>query len=215
LKAALLVFLGYELMAGLFLYNVSVGSDSMAPSIDRGERVLVSPLAYGPGSAFFDGRLPGLGLPARGDVVLVEPAYFHRAGTFRQVSLLDGRLPYDRGPGLKRVIAVPGDAVYMRDYQYFIRAAGAAHFLSEGEVSGKLYEAPAPALPEGWDGDMPLGGTMGSADEPLVIASGHYFVSSDTRAARNDSADFGPVPLDRIVAKVVLRYWPLSRLGSP
>ncbi len=228
LKATLLVFLGYELMAGLFVYSVSTDSDSMSPAIERGDRVIVSPLAYGPTSTLFSGRLPGLGAPARGDIVLVEPSYYPKLSafegildslirffTFRQVSITSGRLHYDRGPGFKRVIAVPGDSLYMKAYQYYVKAPGETHFLSEAEMSGKLYEAPPPELPDGWYEEMPLGGTLASPEKPIVLGQNEYFVASDNRSARDDSADYGPVPLDRIKAKALLRYWPLSRLGSP
>lgn len=40
-------------------------------------------------------------------------------------------------------------------------------------------------------------------------------VRGDNRENSCDSSVWGPLPKDRLVAKVVLRYWPLERFGRP
>jgi signal peptidase I len=40
-------------------------------------------------------------------------------------------------------------------------------------------------------------------------------VRGDFREQSCDSSVWGPLPKDRLVAKVVFRYWPLDRLGTP
>lgn len=40
-------------------------------------------------------------------------------------------------------------------------------------------------------------------------------VRGDFREQSCDSTVWGPLPRDRLVAKVVFRYWPLDRLGTP
>lgn len=40
------------------------------------------------------------------------------------------------------------------------------------------------------------------------------WVLGDQRQRSRDSREFGPVPLERIVGRVVLRYWPPSRAGA-
>ena len=40
-----------------------------------------------------------------------------------------------------------------------------------------------------------------------------YFVLGDNRSGSNDSRDWGPVPLENVIGKVWLTYWPFSDLG--
>lgn len=40
-------------------------------------------------------------------------------------------------------------------------------------------------------------------------------VRGDFREQSCDSSVWGPLPQDRLVAKIVFRYWPLDRLGTP
>ena len=45
------------------------------------------------------------------------------------------------------------------------------------------------------------------------VPAGSYFLLGDNRAGSCDSRAFGPVPKRDIVGRVVLVYWPPSRLG--
>jgi signal peptidase I len=48
---------------------------------------------------------------------------------------------------------------------------------------------------------------------PVRVPAGRYFVLGDNRADSSDSRAFGSVRRSQIVARVVLLFWPLSRLG--
>lgn len=90
---------------------------------------------------------------------------------------------------IKRVIGVPGDEVRL--------AAGVVY------VNGQVVEEPyvvEPCRGDGCDGQWQLG-----RDE--------YFVMGDNRNHSMDSRTFGPIRSDLLEGVVVLRYWPLSKLG--
>jgi signal peptidase I len=98
------------------------------------------------------------------------------------------RMP-DRGPELliKRIIGLPGETVEIRNGTVYI---------NEQPVE-------EPYLVRRTD----------SAYGPTQIPEGYVFVMGDNRGASNDSRVFGPVPLDRVVGRAWLSYWPLEFLG--
>lgn len=98
------------------------------------------------------------------------------------------RLP-DRGPELliKRVIALPGETIEIHDGKVYIDG----HPLDEPYLNHRT------------------GGSFG----PLTIPEGQVFVMGDNRGASNDSRSFGPVPLENIVGRAWLSYWPPDHLG--
>lgn len=90
-------------------------------------------------------------------------------------------------PLIKRVIGLPGDTVEIK--------AGSVY------VSGtKLDE---PYLNQTTTGNMPA----------QIVPEGHVFVLGDNRCCSNDSRYFGMVPMENIVGRAWLRYWPPSAIG--
>ena len=59
-------------------------------------------------------------------------------------------------------------------------------------------------------GEEPRGGGAGSG-----AAGGWWLASDNPGAGAVDSARFGPVPPELIVARVLLRYWPVRRRRKP
>ncbi len=96
--------------------------------------------------------------------------------------------PYD--DLIKRVIGLPGDVVEGHDGQVFVN----------GEALVEPY----------LDADVRI-----SDFAPTEIPAGHVFVMGDNRGDSTDSRVFGPIPVDRIEGEAFIRYWPLSRLGTP
>jgi len=97
----------------------------------------------------------------------------------------DVQIPY-----VKRVVAVAGDTVELR--------------------GGRLYVNGQPR-----DFVGAHGATVAQSPEikyPLKIQEGYFFALGDNREASSDSRSFGPQPDDRIIGKVILRFWPLDRL---
>lgn len=96
--------------------------------------------------------------------------------------------PYD--DLIKRVIGLPGDTVEGRGNQVFIN----------GEALVEPY----------LDADVVIRDFA-----PVEVPVDHVFVMGDNRSNSSDSRVFGPINIDRIEGEAFLRYWPLSRVGTP
>lgn len=49
---------------------------------------------------------------------------------------------------------------------------------------------------------------------PTTVPDGHMFVLSDNRGNAQDSRLLGPIPLEKVYARVSIRWWPLAGLGA-
>jgi signal peptidase I len=154
-----------------------VPSPSMEPTIAAGARVLVDKGAYRTGPV------------RRGDVVVFVD-------------------PNDRSRDyIKRVVALPGDVVEIRDDEVFVNGERLQNGDPASDVSGgRLLEETNAGrtyrvLLAPWsDGHAP--GTFA----PSRVPNGSCFVLGDNRRRSVDSRDVGPVPLADIVGRVA-RWW--------
>ena len=103
-----------------------VPTGSMKPTIQEGDRVVVNKLAYDLKVPFTMIELAKWGDPKRGDIVVLFS-------------------PEDGVRLVKRVVAVPGDRIEMRNEQLFVNGQ-AAHWtaLGSGRVANSRAEPTAP-----------------------------------------------------------------------
>lgn len=156
-------FLVFLCLFGVFRTAVAdwnpIPSGSMRPNLLEGDVVLVNRLAFDLKLPLTDIIVTRLGEPARGDVV-----------TFSS--------PKDGTRLIKRIIALPGDVVQMRDERLTIngRAADYAYLGAVPELTGGGATTTALRLQE----------TMGPKERPILVMP-------QIGAARN----FGPVTVPR------------------
>jgi len=209
----LVVFISYEAVTGLFLSPRIAGSASMEPGIRSGDRVLVSPIVYGAHTIFSSKKLPGIVKPKRGDLVLVSPPYAKKRNSFADLFRPLIRffsfqmLAADDEAAIKRVVALPGDVVILKDSVITVNPGGNSHFLTEFELASRPYDILKAKLPEGWSGALPFSDSFSE----IKLGEGQYFFMSDNRGATNDSRSWGSLSEERILGKVILRFWPLFR----
>jgi signal peptidase I len=114
-------------------------------------------------------------------------------------------------PSIRRLVAFPGDSIYMEDFVLHVKAKGSTHYLTEYEVAGNTYNLTIDKLPENWTKDLPLSDHMAER----VLGANEYFVLCDNRITASDSRSWGSIPASRIKGKVLFRYWPFSHAGKP
>jgi len=150
-----------------------IPSGSMIPTLEIGDHILVNKLSYGLRMPFLERYLLQYDRPERGDVVVFV-------------------YPEDRSKDfIKRVIAVAGDTVELRNKKIFI--------------NGKQIEDPYGHF-AGYD---PHAGGVGSGDDyaPKTVPANHVFVMGDNRDRSYDSRFWGFVDLSDIRGKAFLIYW--------
>ena len=173
--------LGVALLLALAIRTVvvqafKIPSGSMLPTLQIGDHILVNKFLYGPRleiplTQMSLGRLPGLRKPRPGDVIVFI-------------------WPKDRSKDfIKRVIAVEGQTVEVRNRQVFI--------------DGKPWDDPHAT----WVMQRGLGGAAGDNYGPYTVPPDHVFVMGDNRDQSYDSRFWGPVPIADIKGEALVIYW--------
>jgi len=163
-----------------------IPSESMEPTLDVGQRVLVNRFLY----HFND--------PQIGDVVVFHPPAGADNGTEC------GKPPKVGEPCsqpteaeseqnfIKRIVAGPGDTLSVRNGHPVVNGV---------EKTDEPYTNPC--------------GSAGACNMPktIEIPADHYFMMGDNRGASDDSRFWGPVPEDWLIGQAFLTYWPVDRIG--
>jgi len=202
----IIVFLLITIVNSFILYPVMVKSSSMGENVSEGSCVFITPL---------------INAPKRGDVVLVQNGNSkllkRKEKIISQVlSFVTARklFPYinrnkmAETSDMRRVIGMPGDTIYMRDYVLYIKPADQTHFLTEFELIQKPYDLQIFSIPVMWDTSL---GAIGSFDE-IKLKAGEYFLLADDRVESTDSRLWGPSTSDRIKGKALICYFPFNRI---
>lgn len=179
--ALALPIVGHVLLVELAVKPYRVPSESMRPTLDYEDGVLVDRTG-----------LDGVDV---GDMVVFHPPAGADLGSQCGVphsprQACPRPTPEESSQSfLKRVVAGPGDTLSIR------RGHPVVNGVSQSD------EPYASACPRGPACNLPL---------PITIPPGHYFMLGDNRGASDDSRFWGPVPEDWIVGVVIARYSPLG-----
>lgn len=105
---------------------------------------------------------------------------------------------------VKRIIGLPGDKVeYKNDVLYINDKAVKEPYLDKYKVGLNK---------EKLTGDFTLKGISHGVND--VVPKDHIFVLGDNRKDSYDSRYFGFVPIENVVGKVNLRYWPIGEINT-
>jgi signal peptidase I len=190
LELVLIVAVALGLALGIQAFLVKpyrIPSESMVPTLQIGQRVLVNRL----GNRF--------GNPSVGDIVVFHPPVGAEQGNQcgggdpppGQVCLKPSRQEASV-TFIKRVVGVPGDRISIRN----------GHVIRNGKRVSEPYA-------------QPCGGTDGCTfPREVTVPAGHYFMMGDNRGSSDDSRFWGPVPRAWIIGQAFATYWPPKRIGT-
>ncbi|RKX79548.1 MAG: signal peptidase I [Spirochaetes bacterium] len=224
LKLSIVSFLIYIIITSFFVTSFSIGSVSMKPTLENGDRVLVSSLNYGPFIPFTKVRIKVQNRPQRGDIVIFKPPYIKNYKfplnilepivnffTLNSRSLLKDAAGHRIYPYMvKRVIGVPGDTVKIKDFLAYIKESGKSVYIRESSLIHGKYHVITDFNPSGWKEGLPFSGNM----DPVSLGKNEYILLGDNRPESSDSRSWGIVKFSRIMGKVIYRYEPLSKFGK-
>jgi signal peptidase I len=180
------VALGLALAIQAFLVKpYRIPSESMVPTLQVGQRVLVNRL----GNRFGD--------PHVGDIVVFHPPAGSESNTCGDDNRKPGAacdLPTKQRADvnfIKRIVAGPGDRLSIRN----------GHAYVNGKRQKDDFTRPCE------------GGTGCDFPTEIRIPAGHWFMMGDNRGESDDSRFWGPVPRDWIIGNAFATYWPPKRIG--
>jgi signal peptidase I len=196
IETVIFVLLTFFVFQGM-IQTFRIEGQSMEPNFHTRQYILVNKIVY----FHFDANaplrlLPGhealpqkviypFRMPERGDVVVLEAP---TTGSDQR--------PEDY---IKRVIGLPGETIQIRDGRVYINGKPLQEDLQDG---GYLM-----------DTTDCLGSSL---CQPYTIPEGHVVVLGDNRNNSQDSRAWGAeaaLPLDRVVGKAWLSYWPQPYWG--
>lgn len=123
-------------------------------------------------------------IPHRGDIIIFSQTGFS-VGSNKEKQLI------------KRVIGLPGERVVVNSG--VITLYNRQHPLGYNPDKSGLYNISAAK-------------TLGNVD--ITLKSNEVFVCGDNRSNSEDSRYFGPITLDKILGKLVLRILPINKAGG-
>lgn len=171
-----------------------IPSGSMEPTLEIGQRVLVNRIGM------------DLGKPSVGGIYVFHPPEVARdeeCGPTPHTIKLGSEacsqpVPKESSENfIKRLVAGPGDEIYIREGHVYLKKPGSSQFVREHDS----YIKECGASPEC---NLPV---------PITIPAGHWFMMGDNRGNSDDSRFWGPVPTSWIIGEAVATYWPPDRIG--
>ncbi len=184
----IIVALALGLALGIQAFIVKpyqIPSESMEPTLDVGQRVLVNRFLY----HFKD--------PEIGDIVVFHPPRGAEVGNACGAKRAPGAACDQPTPQradvnfIKRIVAGPGDRLRIENGVPVVNGVRAEEDFTR------------PCHPGG-ECNLPT---------EITIPADHYFMMGDNRGESDDSRFWGPVPRAWLIGKAFATYWPPKKVG--
>lgn len=167
-----------------FVQNFRVEGASMEPTLQTGQLLLINKAAY-----FHVEGTPLAGLlpaPSGGGTTR-----FLFTGPERGDIVVFQAPPQPEKDFIKRVIGLPGDTIVIRNGQVF--------------VNGTRLDEPYLHFTATY--------TYPANGQPFTVPPDRYFVLGDNRPNSSDSHVGWTVPVDYLIGKAWVSYWPIQQVG--
>ncbi len=222
IKFLIIFIIIYEIITSLLIGTLKTETASMNPTLSDNDLLVILPVFYSRNIMKYI-PVPGIREPERGDIVLYTPESakqlpwylsvpdsVYRFITFQKKSITD-HTSYQNSLSVKRIIALPGDTVSVKNNIIYIRERGTDHFKSEFELSNCEYNVSFSDQIENWGvRENPFSGNF----RDKTLKNNEYFLIGDNRDLTSDSRNTDPVKRNEIKGKIVFRYWPLKKIHA-
>ena len=207
------------ILASLLMYFVvqafKIPSGSMETTLRIGDHLFVNKFVYGVRIPMTDKRVMRLKPIKAGDIIVFrfptdDPESQHCGGSQYAKDFI------------KRVVAVGGDTVEVRDGHVLVNGVGRTDETYTQYLDSFRQDPPSMVPPPAeyqslWETgqlDLRLGDTMRDNFGPVKIPAGSYFMMGDNRDRSCDSRFWGPVDERFVKGKAWIIYWPPNRMGG-
>ena len=168
------------LIRGFIFEPVEVIGESMENALHTHQKVILYKLGY----YFYS--------PQRGDIIVLQIQegwlsfipFAYKIPFIKKIYPFPEEIDY-----IKRVIAVPGDTIDIKDGYVYVNGEK----LEEPYVKGRTFAR--------------------NGSYPVTVPPDKVFVLGDNRENSSDSRNIGFIDQKRIKGKAVFRFWPFSEIG--
>lgn len=188
LETAIFILLVFLIVRGV-VQNFKIEGQSMEPSLHTSQYILVNKIVY----FHFDLNAPLRLFPGNESL---PPRVVYPFGTPQRGDVVVFEYPQDLSKDyIKRVIGLPGERIEIRDGRVYINGI----LLDEPYLQGLQTTCrPSDSCGQG---------------RAVVVPPGTVYVLGDNRPNSSDSREWEALPLDRIIGKAWLSYWPRDYWG--
>jgi len=128
-----------------------------------------------------------------GDNIIVEKLS-HRFGKLKRGDIIVFKSPQDKRELVKRLVAVEGDTVEIKDGKVYVNG----EMFLIGDPEDEPYTPPA----------------LDPEQNKITIPEGYIYVLGDNRPYSLDSTELGPIEKSRITGKAIFRVYPFNKFGE-